>query len=123
MLRPAMANSPDRATREQIDRVRCELGAEHLNPIYVEALAVEEQGVRALGSDTYLDLYRRFGVELDDLASQCRDFLSSTEKLYEQHADKLMRTRVGLSLTEAKRWDTPRMMRAPSWDSAFPGDN
>jgi hypothetical protein len=117
-----MANSDERATREQIDRVRCDLGAEHLNPIYVEALHVEEQGVRALGSDTYLDLYRRFGLELDGLAAQCRDFLASTEQLYEQHADKLMRSRVGLSLTEAQRWDTPRMMRAPSWDTAFPGD-
>lgn len=122
MLRPAMANSADRPTREQIDRVRCELGAEHLNPIHVEALAVEEQGVRALGSDNYLDLYRRFGLELDGLAAQCRDFLATTEKLYEQHADKLMRARVGLSLNEAQRWDTARMMRAPSWDSAFPGD-
>ena len=79
MLRPTMANSDDRATREQIDRIRCDLGAEHLNPVYVEALAVEQDGVRALGSDTYLDLYRRFGLELDELAAQCRAFLTSTE--------------------------------------------
>jgi hypothetical protein len=122
MLRPLMANTDDRATREQIDRIRCDLGAEHLNPVYREALEVEQEGVRALGSDTYLDLYHRFGMDLESLAAQCRDFLSSTESLYETHADKLLRARIGLSLDEAKRWDTARMMRAPGWDSAFPGD-
>jgi hypothetical protein len=122
MLRPAMANTDDGATRAEIDRVRCELGAEHLNPIYVDALQAEEQGVRALGADSYLELYRRFGIELDDLAAQCRAFLDSTEQLYETYADKLLRARVGISLGEAQRWDTPRLMRAPSWDSAFPAD-
>src|SRR4051812_1496461 len=48
MLRPLMANTDDRATREQIDRIRCDLGAEHLNPVYREALEVEQEGVRAL---------------------------------------------------------------------------
>jgi hypothetical protein len=122
MLRPLMANTDDRATREQIDRIRTTLGEEHLNPIHRDALTVELDGVRALGSDTYLDLYRRFGVELDGLAAQCRDFLSSTEQLYEEAADRLFRSRVGLSLDDAKRWDTARLMRAPGWDSAFPGD-
>jgi hypothetical protein len=122
MLRPLMANSDERSTREHIDRIRCDLGDEHLNPVYREALEVEQQGVRALGSDSYLDLYRRLGVEIDGLAAQCRDFLSSTETLYEQHADKLLRARIGLSLDEARRWDTARLLRAPGWDSAFPAD-
>src|SRR5258708_6680244 len=115
MLRPAMANSDERDRRERIERARCDLGEEHLNPLYVEALGVEERAVRELGSDNYLELYRRFGVELDDLAGQCRDFLSSTEKLYEQWGDRLLRSRVGISLDEAERWDTPRLMRAPTW--------
>src|SRR3954468_24086037 len=83
MLRPLMANTDDRGKREHIDRIRCDLGAEHLNPLYREALDIEQQGLHALGSDTYLDLYQRFGMELESLAAQCRDFLSSTETLYE----------------------------------------
>jgi len=122
MLRPVTANTDDRGKRERIDLARCDLGAEHLNPVYLEALDLEREAVRALGSDTYLDLYGRFGVELDGLAAQCRDFLASTEQLYETWADRLLRSRVGLSLDEARRWDTPRLMRAPGWDSAFPGD-
>src|SRR3954469_14270179 len=122
MLRPLMANTDERGKREQIDRIRCDLGAEHLNPLYREALELEQDGVRALGSDTYLDLYQRFGMDLASLAEQCRAFLSSTETLYETHVDKLLRARIGLSLDETKRWDTARMMRAPGWDTAFPAD-
>src|SRR5438874_11822390 len=36
MLRPTMANEPDRKRRERIDRVRVELTDEHLNPIHAE---------------------------------------------------------------------------------------
>src|SRR5213082_1151843 len=51
--------------------------------------------------------------ELDALAEQCRTFLSGTEKLYEDWADRLFRNRVGVSLAEAERWDVPRLFRAP----------
>jgi hypothetical protein len=59
---------------------------------------------------------------LDDLAVQCRTFLDTTEQLYEDWADKLFRTRVGVSLGEAERWDVPRLFRAPEWDAMFPAD-
>src|SRR5205807_45945 len=69
---------------------------------------------------TYLDLYRKFGFELDALAEQCRAFLDSTERLYEESADRLFRDRVGIGLAEIKRWDVGRVFRATSWDEAFP---
>jgi hypothetical protein len=75
-----------------------------------------------LGSDNYFDLYTRFGFDLDSLAAQCRAFLDSTDELHGKVADKLFRDRVGVSLAEAQRWDTPRMMRGTTWDDAFPGD-
>ena len=34
----------------------------------------------------------------------------------------VFRERVGVSLDEARRWDTPRLFRAPMWDQAFPAD-
>src|SRR5438034_7474810 len=59
---------------------------------------------------------------MNDLEMQCRTFLDSTERLYEDWADKLFRTRVGVTLAEAERWGAPRLCRAPEWDDMFPAD-
>jgi hypothetical protein len=123
MLRPTMANEPDRDKRERIDEARCALGEEHLNPIYLDAALVTLGGVKELGTGSYLELYRdRFGMELDALARQCRAVLESTEGLYEDAADKLFRERAGVGLDEAQRWDVARVFRAASWDDQFPAD-
>jgi hypothetical protein len=120
MLRPAMANEPDRDKREHIDRLRVELTEEHLNPLYVEGVGIVNEGVERLDAPNYADLYRRFGFRLDELADQCRALLDSTEQVFEEAADKLFRSRVGVSLDEAQRWDVIRTFRAPEWDPQFP---
>ncbi len=120
MLRPAMANEPDRDKRERIDRARVELTEEHLNPLYAEGVHIVHDGVEQLDAPNYADLYRKFGFRLDELADQCRALLDSTEKVFEQAADKLFRARVGVSLDEAQRWDVIRTFRAPEWDPQFP---
>jgi hypothetical protein len=120
MLAPTIANEPDRGRRERLERAQRELTEEHLNPVYVEAAELTRETVPAFGLPTYLDLYRRFGFDLDELADECRDVLDSTERLWEESADRLFRARVGLGLDEAERWDVPRVFRAPEWDSAFP---
>jgi hypothetical protein len=122
MLRPTIANEPDRLKRRALEEARCELGEKHMNPVYVEAAAIARDGVRRLGSDNYVDLHRRFGLELDGLAAQCRRLLADTERLYEDSLDRLFRERVGISLAEAERWDSPRLIRAVEWDKAFPSD-
>ena len=122
MLRPAMANEPDRDKRERIDRVRVELTEEHLNPLHVEGVHLVRGGVERLESPNYAELYRRFGFRLDELADQCRALLDSTEKAFEQAADRLFRARAGVGLDEAKRWDVIRTFRAPEWDPQFPAD-
>ena len=122
MLRPTIANEPDRLKRRALEEARCELGDEHLNPIYLEATSILRDGVRGLGSENYVDLHRRFGLELDDLAAQCSRLLDDTERLYEDSLDRLFRERVGISLAEAERWDSPRLIRAVDWDKAFPSD-
>src|SRR4029453_9351095 len=96
MLRPAMANEPDRDKRERIDKARVELTEEHLNPLHAEGVHIVREGVERLEAPNYADLYRRFGFRLDELAEQCRDLLDSTEKLFEESADKLFRARVGI---------------------------
>ncbi len=122
MIRPAVANEPERAKRRSLELARCELNEEHLNPVYIEAARVQQQAVLDLGLPDYVELHRRYGMRLEELAAQCRAFLSSTEKLYEDEADRLFRRRVGVGLDEAQRWDVPRLYRAPQWDEQFPRD-
>ena len=120
MLRPTIANEPDRERRERLDALRVRLTEEHLNPVYIDAVRISREAVGALGAPTYLELYRRFGFRLDELADQCRAVLDSTESLYEQATDRLFRQRIGVGLDEARRWDVPRLFRAQDWDAAFP---
>ncbi len=122
MLRPTMANEADRERRRQLHGAVVELTDEHLNPILRESLDVQRRAVRELGDDTYGDLYRRFGWGIDELGDQCRALLDSTERLWEETAEMLFRSRLGLGLAEAQAWDVPRLFRAPEWDAQFPPD-
>jgi len=124
MVRPAMANEPDRDKRRELELRANDILDEHMNPLHLDAVGVVQQGARNLDFENYLELYRKAlpSSALDELAEQCRVFLDSTERLYETAADKLFRARVGVSLAEAQRWDVPRLFRAPEWDPHFPAD-
>ena len=122
-LRPRMANSEDRDLRRRLEQAYSELTDEHLNPIQLEAVQVVSDAVRQLGARTYRELYvEKFGWRLEDLGDQCRAILASTEQLYEDEADRLFRDRVGVSLSEARRWDIGRLFRGMKWDEQFPAD-
>ncbi|MDP9491030.1 MAG: hypothetical protein M3P42_02330, partial [Actinomycetota bacterium] len=122
MIRPTVANEADRERRQRLEEARNRLTEEHINPIHADAVAKLNEAVPRLGSPNYADLYRNFGFKIDELADQCRAVLESTEQLYERTADKLFRTRAGVGLDEAQRWDVARVFRAPGWDSAFPAE-
>jgi hypothetical protein len=122
MIRPVMANTEDRDKRRRLEEARNELTEEHLNPLHLESVDVVHGESDRLGAPTYTELYRKFGYRLDELATQCRAFLDSTESLWEDVGDKLFRARVGLGLGEAQRWDVTRVFRGVSWDLAFPAD-
>jgi hypothetical protein len=120
LLRPAIANEPDRTRRERLDRARGDLTDRELNPHHVRIADSRREAVQALGADSYRDLYERFGFPLERLARQCERLLDETEDLYVGAFDKLMRQRTGVPLEEAKRWDVPRLFRATEWDAGFP---
>ena len=122
MLRPAIANSAERDRRARLERIRNELTEEHLNPVLLASHGETHEATRELGADTYRELYDKFDYKLDDLATQCRAFLDSTESLYEDAADKVLRASVGIGLAEAERWDVARVFRATEWDPVFPAD-
>jgi hypothetical protein len=122
MLRPTMANEPDRNRRRALEEARNELSEEQMNPVYREAAALTLKAVRDLGAPDAVELHRRFGFKLDELATQCRAVLADTETLFEETIDPLLRERLGISLDEAERWDIPRLFRAPEWDLQFPAN-
>jgi hypothetical protein len=124
MVRPTIANEPDRNKRRELDARSNEILDEQMNPLHVEAAQIVQRGARELDFASYLELYRKAlpSSALDDLPEQCRALLDSTERLYETNADKLLRSRVGVSLDEAERYDVPRLFRAPEWDSMFAAD-
>ena len=119
-LRPRIANADDRDERERLERARNEATEEH-NALYLRKHTTVHRESERLGAPTYTDLYRTgFQYQLDDLAEQCRRFLDSTERLWEDMGDRFFRSRVGLGLGEIQRWDVMRVWRGMTWDSAFP---
>ena len=122
MLGPEIANSEDRERRKRLEKARCSLVEHELNPIKLELRKRLRAAVLELGSESVVDLYRRFGLPLDDLAAQCRSFLAVTEKLYARALERLLDMRLGLRLDQVARYDTPRLFRANQWDTAFPAD-
>jgi hypothetical protein len=120
LLRPTIANEPDRDRRQRLDRARVELSDAELNPHQVSITETRREATTRLGAESYRELYTRFGFPLEELAAQCNRFLAETEDLFVSAFDRLFRRRVGVSLEEARRWDVPRLFRAPEWDSGFP---
>ena len=121
-LRPRIANEDDRALRQTFERARNEATQEH-NGLYIRKHQVVHRESERLGAPNYLELYRGgFQYPLDDLADQCRRFLDSTERLWEDAGDRFFRSRIGLGLGEIERWDVARVFRGAGWDDAFPKD-
>ena len=121
-LRGRIMNEDDRATRERLELARNDATEETMNPLYLRKASVIHRETERLGAANYLELYRRFGFPLDDLAEQCRALLDSTERLWEDVGDRFFRARVGIGLDEVQRWDVARAFRGATWDKAFPAD-
>jgi len=104
MLRPAMANEPDRDKRRALEQARNELTEEHMNPVYRESAAVTLQAVKDLGAPDAVELHRRFGFKLDELADQCRAVLADTESLFEETIEPLLPMRTELPVVRSRAY-------------------
>src|SRR5690348_6082046 len=120
MLKPRLGSEENRDVRERVEAARNELTEEHLNALQLQKAQVVQRETQRLGAPNYADLYRSFGFPLDDLAEQCRRFLTETDDLWEEAGDRFFRSRVGMGLGEIERWDVGRAWRGADWDAAFP---
>ena len=119
MLRPAIANEPDRDRRERLERARIGL-VDELNPVLAEAHEQTAEAARELGGGSYRALYEGFGFGLTELGERCERFLADTEDLYVAAFDGLLRTRLGLGIDDVRSPDVPRLLRGSAWDEGFP---
>jgi oligoendopeptidase F len=117
-----MSNEPDRDKRQRLEEARLRLLDEELNPIYLDAVQIDQQAVRQLDAPNYYELYKRFGFRLDEVAAECQEVLDDTERLWEREGDKLFRSRLGIGLDDARPWDVVRLFRAPELDKLYPND-
>jgi len=122
LLRPAIANEPDRERRGRLERARLEL-VEQLNPVLAEAHEQTVEAARELGGGTYRALYEGFGFDLSALAARCEQLLADTEDLFVAAFDRLLRTRLGLAVDDVRRSDVPRLLRGTGWDEGFPASS
>jgi oligoendopeptidase F len=122
MLRVAMSNEPDRDKRRRLEEARLRLLDEQLNPIYLDAVQIDQEAVRRLDEPNYYELYKHFGFRLDEVAAECQEVLDDTERLWEREGEKLFRSRLGIGLDEARPWDVVRLFRAPELDKLYPND-
>jgi hypothetical protein len=120
MLRPRIANEPDRGVRERFEKERVRLLDEHLNPVILDAARIDQEAVRRLGEPNYYELHKRFGFRLDELAEECRALLDETDGMWALEGERLFRNRLGIGLDDARAWDVGRIFRAPELDSLYP---
>jgi hypothetical protein len=122
MVRPTIANEPDRARRDRLDAARIEVAEEHLNPHHLRLMERMHAGAGELGAESYRALYERLGFRLAEMGARCEDLLAATEDTYVRSLDRLFRTRLGFGLDEARRPDLLRLLRASDWDDGFPAN-
>jgi hypothetical protein len=122
MLRPTIANEPDRGRRERLEAARVGLAEERLMPSWIAHDQKRREGTRSLGATTYRELYERFGFPLEELAAQARAFLDETEALHVAAFDGFLRRRASVPLEDARRHDVLRAFRGSQWDEGFPAD-
>ena len=122
MIRPTMANEPDREKRSGSSWRGTSSARSTCSRSSSTRRTSRRAAVEQLGAPNYVELHRRFGFRLDELAEQARAFLDATEQTFERGGRPPVPLAGGISLAEAGRWDVARLFRAPEWDAAFPGD-
>ena len=117
-----IANAADRRERLTIDAARSTLVERELAPLRRERLEREKALVESLAiGDGFIDSFVRLsGIDLADLAAQCRAFLRDTQAMWDDVLPSFLKRGLGITPGEAVRADALALLRAPAFDSAFP---
>ncbi len=117
-----LANSDDRASRLALDAARAELVRRELAPLRLEHFQREreitEQLHLAPSYNATFDLLA--GFSLFDLRAECERFLRDTRDIWEEVYPEFVKRELGIAPADATRADALALMRARSFDDAFP---
>ena len=118
-----MANTADAAERHAIEDARARLVAAELVPLRRERFQRERDITEGLGlAAGYNGTWELLsGVSLAGLRAECEQFLRDTQAMWDDVLPKVLRTRLGLDVSQATRADALAMFRAREWDAFFPG--
>lgn len=118
----ALANEPDHAKREAIDRARDPIFT-GLNPLFQERLGKAYQFASRFGYADYQAMCEDVkGFDLDELGAQMQGFLHRTDRLYTWHFRNMCKNVLGLSLSDVRKHDIGFLFRAPELDRFFAAD-
>lgn len=114
------ANEPVAERRAALEAQRNALLAERLNPLHRRSLERVHELCRELGWGSYAEAYGELrGLDFDSLATQTRELLAVTEKIYAHVVDPELERAELPALGALRRSDMPRFFRAPRLDRGF----
>jgi hypothetical protein len=118
-----IANTADRASRNTLDAARARMAGDEHAPLRRERLEGERELVESFGiAPGYIATFEALtGVSLQRLASQCEEFLSATQPMWDDVLPYYLRSRLGIRSGVATRADALRLFRASEFDRSFPG--
>jgi hypothetical protein len=120
-----IANTQDRKVRLALDAARAALVEKEHAPIRRERLQREKEYIESLGvADDYNSSFEAVtGISLSALAASCEGFLRDTQSMWDDTLPRVLKKKIGIKTSQAKRSDALALFRASEFDDAFPGNH
>jgi len=115
-----LANEANRDRRRRLYRARLDTLERELNPLYDMYWRRAHQVALELGYSSYEDLFAEIkAMNHGVFYGEVQSFVQETNSLYQRQLDKLVRQRLGISLSDLEMSDVPYLFRAPEYDRYF----
>jgi hypothetical protein len=120
-----IANTQDRKLRLALDAARAALVEKEHAPLRRERLEREKEYIESLGvADDYNSSFEAVtGISLAALATSCEGFLRDTQSMWDDTLPRVLKKKLGIKPSQAKRSDALALFRASEYDDAFPGNH
>lgn len=119
-LEVMLANEPDKARRDHIEKLRNDKIEEALNPNLYQYWEEVHQQARQFGFDSYSHLFSYLlEQDFDLLQAGMKKLLSETHQLYQNHFGQLLYQELGINLGQSARSDFIYLKRGQKYDPYF----
>ncbi|MGH7651233.1 MAG: hypothetical protein ACREMS_05265 [Gemmatimonadaceae bacterium] len=119
-----IANTRDRTLRLALDAARAKLVAKEHAPLRRERLQREKEYIESLGvaGDYNSSFEAVTGISLSALGDSCARFLRDTQSMWDDTLAQVLKKKLGIKPSQARRADALAIFRASEYDDAFPGN-